>query len=203
MTAEFSALVSSISTRCSKLYPKFLAYLTFDLTTSLILFWIANKYPSLYDIPWRTIQGLLVIGRIALVMEAYKSMVPTKRFWRASDSLICVIAALGTLVFHASMVRPLRWPGSTLELVLSLIGASHTLLGFVMIGLLASKHELSGLARTHARLLATYFLLTAPCYYLFAMKKTTNVSLILMLVATICYSLWASLAIYTRVRKLA
>ncbi len=204
LVAELGVILGMWKRDWYRLYPRFLAYLIFDLTASVFLFGISTlpslTHPGLYDYAWRGTQLGLIIGRVWLVAESYQRLTIFYRNWRFSDGVIYPLAGIAALLLHSEMVGELRWPDSELETIFSLIGAANAMMGFSLIGILASSQRRQ-LGQTvqywHAKILCAYLLLTSACYYSAAYYSQV-IGLPLMIVATFCYAVWLGCVIQPR-----
>lgn len=192
LVIECGVLIGILNTSWRRTFPRFLAFLVFDVLSGMIAFWVAAEAPAFYDIFQRLKHIVLVVWLVAMVTESYRRLVPSVRLWGFEDGFAYPLAAGGTLAFHAAMVRPFRWPASYLEGVWLSIGASRCILGLIMVCviMLATRRQTeSGYQSAHARILCLYLLATSTCYYL-APKIPQDIGLITMSVSTICYTAW-------------
>lgn len=196
LMAELLVLVgitSNVTWR--RMYPRFTAFIAFDLITSLALFAISETHPHLhdspwtYDIPWRITQGIIVAWLVLLVAESYRRLVPTISLWRFADGFAFPLAAAGTIIVHLAMVRPFRWPASYLEIVWQTSGAVRILLGMILVGIIIDSRARGVIQGGHIKVLCAYLLATGGCNYL-ATQIPQYVGIILMISTTICYLLW-------------
>lgn len=196
LAAEILLFVRALAWR--RVYPKFTAYLAFDLAASVTLFCIAHYHPPLYDIVWRSAQVLLIVGRVALVNESYLTLKRAAqlerhmRAWRPPVTLILTSSVIGGGVLHWVLARPFLWPSSTLEPIFSLIGLSNVIMGCTLLGILVTTGQSLRVFTEyrHAVILSVYLLLTSAAYYS-ATRLIDRMGAYLMIVAAISYLAWA------------
>lgn len=192
LVIECGVLVGMLGTSWRRAFPRFMAFLIFDLLSGATAFWLATELPQFYDSFQRLKHGALIVWLAALVTESYRRLVPSVRLWSFEDGFAYPLAALGTMAFHAAMVRPFRWPTSYLEGMWQSIGASRCTLGMIMvcvIMLAVRRQAESSIKTTHARILCGYLLATSTCYYL-APQIPNKIGIVTSSVALVAYSLW-------------
>lgn len=197
LIAEFGLFLKMLTRTWRRMYPAFLLYLLIDLCASGALFWIEQVSPQDYYVPWLVTQMLLVVGRLGLVIECYQKLSDIDSRWFFPVGIAISTSVGSVLLLHILMEGSLRWPGSLLEPVFGVLATSNALLGFIVCAVLmtAHTHKLQHtLHYKHTAVLCAYLLLTSACYYT-ASHKIEQISVALMIIATICYLSWLACSI--------
>lgn len=188
LSLEAAVLARGWRARWRTMCPSFLVYLAADLTASSAMFAVSLLFPQEYDLPARTLAVLLTLGKVALVVEAYRLLaIHSSRHIPVGFIVSSSLIAAG--IVHALVSHEFRWPWSSLETIWGFMGMINVALCFIMAGVLFSGEWRASVEHWHARILCAYLFFAGPCYYA-ASQHVDSIGKALMIAGGICYGAW-------------